>query len=103
MCKRLRQGYAIVLTVTMVLFALGVTASAQDVIRLGAVAPLSSPGSYQQGKELLLGLQWAVDDLNEAGGLLGKQFLTLLKRTCGWGDGTSGVIEHDCKTRCIVS
>ena len=34
---------------------------------------LSSPGSYQQGKELLLGLQWAVDDINAKGGLLGKQ------------------------------
>ncbi|WP_179137990.1 ABC transporter substrate-binding protein [Candidatus Entotheonella palauensis] len=44
-----------------------------DVIRVGAVAPLSSPGSYQQGKELLLGLQWAVDDINAKGGLMGKQ------------------------------
>ncbi len=83
MCKKLRQGYAIVLTVAMVLFAMGVTVTAQDVIRLGAVAPLSSPGSYQQGRELLLGLQWAVDDLNEAGGLLGKQIKLFVEDTQG--------------------
>ncbi len=47
--------------------------AAQDVIKIGGVAPLSSPGSYQQGAELVLGLQWAVDDVNAAGGLLGKK------------------------------
>ena len=40
-----------------------------DTIRIGGLAPLSSPGSYQQGPELVLGLQWAVDDVNAAGGV----------------------------------
>ncbi|MGQ4810157.1 hypothetical protein NKDENANG_03606 [Candidatus Entotheonellaceae bacterium PAL068K] len=59
------------------------SAQADEVIRLGAIAPLSSPGSYQQGKELLLGLQWAVDDMNEAGGLLGKRIQLLIEDTQG--------------------
>ncbi len=54
-----------------------------DVIRVGAVAPLSSPGSYQQGKELLLGLQWAVDDINAKGGLMGKQVKLLVADSQG--------------------
>lgn len=46
-------------------------------------APLSSPGSYQQGKELLLGMQWAVDDMNDAGGLLGKRVELVIEDTQG--------------------
>ncbi|MFQ5827678.1 MAG: ABC transporter substrate-binding protein [Candidatus Methylomirabilia bacterium] len=72
------------LTVVALLCAFTLPASAaEDVIRLGAVAPLSSPGSYQQGKQLLLGLQWAVDDLNEAGGLLGKRIELFVEDTQG--------------------
>ncbi len=57
--------------------------AAQDVIKLGGVAPLSSPGSYQQGAELVLGLQWAVDDVNAAGGLLGKKVELIVEDTEG--------------------
>lgn len=64
-----------------------ITVSAQaaddDVIRIGAIAPLSSPGSYQQGKQLLKGLEWAVDDMNKAGGLLGKQIKLFIEDTQG--------------------
>ncbi|GIX49152.1 MAG: hypothetical protein KatS3mg131_3363 [Candidatus Tectimicrobiota bacterium] len=62
---------------------LGSLATAAEVLRLGAVAPLSSPGSYQQGKELLLGLQWAVDDFNAAGGLLGRRVELVVEDTQG--------------------
>ena len=57
--------------------------AAQDVIKIGGVAPLSSPGSYQQGRELVLGLQWAVDDVNAAGGLLGKKVVLIIEDTEG--------------------
>ena len=57
--------------------------AAQDVIKIGGVAPLSSPGSYQQGAELVLGLQWAVDDVNAAGGLLGKKVELIIEDTEG--------------------
>jgi branched-chain amino acid transport system substrate-binding protein len=57
--------------------------AAQDVIKIGGVAPLSSPGSYQQGRELVLGLQWAVDDVNAAGGLLGKKVELIIEDTEG--------------------
>lgn len=64
--------------------ALAVAATASEhVVRLGAVAPLSSPGSYQQGKELVLGMEWAVADLNETGGLLGKRVELVVEDTQG--------------------
>jgi branched-chain amino acid transport system substrate-binding protein len=58
-------------------------AADEDVIKLGGLAPLSSPGSYQQGAELVLGLQWAVDDVNAAGGLLGKKVELIIEDTQG--------------------
>ena len=56
---------------------------AQDTIKIGAMAPLSSPGSYQQGPELLLGIEWAIEEINAAGGLLGKQVEMVTEDTQG--------------------
>ena len=58
-------------------------ATGQETIKVGGLAPLSSPGAYQQGKELVLGLQWAVDDFNAAGGLDGKMVELLVEDTQG--------------------
>ena len=54
---------------------------AGDTIKIGGMAPLSSPGSYQQGPELVLGLEWAVEDVNAAGGVLGKQVELIVEDT----------------------
>lgn len=78
------SGLGRVLAAVALLFAFGVPGSASEhVVKLGAVVPLSSPGSYQQGRELLLGLEWAVADLNEAGGLLGKRVELVVEDTQG--------------------
>ena len=61
--------------------SLGTAAGAADTIKVGGVAPLSAPGSYQQGQELVYGLEWAVDDVNAAGGLLGKQVELIIEDT----------------------
>lgn len=72
------------LVATALLFIIPDAGSASEhVIKLGGVVPLSSPGSYQQGRELLLGLEWAVADLNEAGGLLGKRVELVVEDTQG--------------------
>jgi branched-chain amino acid transport system substrate-binding protein len=83
MSHRVRQRCLRFLAVITCVGALVRPALADEVIKVGAVAPLSSPGSYQQGKELLLGLQWAVDDMNEAGGLLGKRLELVVEDTQG--------------------
>jgi branched-chain amino acid transport system substrate-binding protein len=61
--------------------SLGTAAGAADTIKVGGVAPLSAPGSYQQGQELVYGLEWAVDDVNAAGGVLGKQVELIIEDT----------------------
>lgn len=58
-------------------------AAGADTIKVGGLAPLSSPGAYQQGKELVLGLEWAVEDFNKAGGLDGKMVELVIEDTQG--------------------
>ena len=67
--RKLLSGIALVAALAVPVSAV----QAGDTIKIGGLAPLSSPGSYQQGPELVLGLEWAVADVNAAGGLLGKQ------------------------------
>ena len=71
----------------------GAGAGASDTIKVGGLAPLSSPGSYQQGPELVLGLQWAVDDVNAAGGVLGKQVELIVEDTQGRPPTGATVVE----------
>ena len=80
--RHYRIGWVALIFCTVLGFT-SVQAADDDVIRIGAVAPLSSPGSYQQGKQLLKGLEWAVDDMNKAGGLLGKQIKLFVEDTQG--------------------
>jgi len=66
---------------------------AGDTIKIGGMAPLSSPGSYQQGPELVLGLEWAVEDVNAAGGVLGKQVELIVEDTQGRPPTGATVVE----------
>ena len=67
--KQLLSQFALVAALSLSVSA----TQAGETIKIGGMAPLSSPGSYQQGPELVLGLEWAVADFNAAGGVLGKQ------------------------------
>jgi branched-chain amino acid transport system substrate-binding protein len=58
--------------------ALAATACAQD-IKLGYNGDLSASPSAQSGQAAVLGMQAAIDDINAAGGVLGKK-LTLVVR-----------------------
>ena len=81
--QRITTGKTLATMVVAGALAFPAMSAAQDVIKIGGVAPLSSPGSYQQGRELVLGLQWAVDDVNAAGGLLGKKVELIIEDTEG--------------------
>ncbi len=60
------------------LVALGTTASAQD-IKLGFNGDLSASPSAQSGTAGVLGIQAAIDDINAAGGVLGKKMVLVLR------------------------
>jgi branched-chain amino acid transport system substrate-binding protein len=46
--------------------------SAAEPIKIGEVGPLSPPGGYEDGKLMLDAAQMAMDEINKAGGVLGR-------------------------------
>jgi len=67
------------------LLALGAVqpASAQETIKIGGLAPLSPPGGVQSGESLRDGMAIAVEEINAAGGILGKQVEVVVEDTSG--------------------
>ena len=87
--KKLLSQFALAAAVSFSVSAI----EAGDTIKIGGMAPLSSPGSYQQGPELVLGLEWAVADINATGGVLGKQFELIVEDTQGRPPTGATVVE----------
>ena len=52
-------------------------------IRVGALAPLSRPGFLEAGRHLRAGVELAVTEINEAGGVDGRPLELLLRDTAG--------------------
>src|SRR6476659_8782825 len=59
-------------------FAATTVAQAQD-IKLGFNGDLSASPSAQSGQAAVLGLQAAIDDVNAAGGVLGKKLVLVVR------------------------
>ncbi|HSH27685.1 MAG TPA: ABC transporter substrate-binding protein, partial [Wenzhouxiangella sp.] len=71
------------LAATMALVSSVGTVHAQETIKIGGIAPLSPPGGVQTGESLRDGMRVAVQELNEAGGILGKQVELVVEDTSG--------------------
>jgi ABC-type branched-subunit amino acid transport system substrate-binding protein len=65
-----------------------------DTILIGAVGPLSAPGSFQAGTEMRNATEMAVDEINEAGGVLGKQVELIFGDTEGLPERGTAVVER---------
>ncbi|MFJ4746346.1 ABC transporter substrate-binding protein [Streptomyces albogriseolus] len=50
-------------------------------VRIGALVPLTRPGWAEAGRHLLAGLELAVDDVNEAGGIAGRPLGLVVRDT----------------------
>jgi branched-chain amino acid transport system substrate-binding protein len=69
-------------------------ASAADPIKIGGIAPFSPPGGVQTGESLRDGMKVAVNELNEAGGLLGRPVELLIEDTSGVPDKGAAAFER---------
>ncbi|MDT3381371.1 ABC transporter substrate-binding protein [Labrys sp. KNU-23] len=68
----------------MLAMSLAVTpALAEEPIALGWVGPLSPPGNYSGGQEMQWAVQLGVDEINKAGGVLGRQLQVTYEDTKG--------------------
>ena len=70
----------------LILFIVAVqagTAIAQDTIKIGAVLPLSKAAFAQAGEEQRRGLLMALEEVNQAGGVLGKKVELIIEDDTG--------------------
>jgi len=65
-----------------------------ETILIGGFGPLSAPGSYQAGTEMRQACEMAVDEVNEAGGVLGKQVELIFGDTEGLPERGTAVTER---------
>jgi branched-chain amino acid transport system substrate-binding protein len=65
-----------------------------DTILIGGVGPLSAPGSFQAGTEMRNATEMAVDEVNDAGGVLGKQVELIFGDTEGLPERGTAVTER---------
>jgi branched-chain amino acid transport system substrate-binding protein len=65
-----------------------------DTILIGAFGPLSAPGSFQAGTEMRNATEMAVDEINEAGGVLDKQVELVFGDTEGLPERGTAVTER---------
>ncbi|TPL50314.1 hypothetical protein FJ942_24395 [Mesorhizobium sp. B2-4-2] len=69
-------------------------ALAEDPIALGWVGPLSPPGNYSGGQEMQWAVQLGVDEVNKAGGVLGRQLKVSYEDTKGQpADGSAAAVR----------
>jgi ABC-type branched-subunit amino acid transport system substrate-binding protein len=66
----------------------------EETILIGGFGPLSAPGSYQGGTEMRQAAEMAVDEINEAGGVLGLQVELLFGDTEGLPERGVAVTER---------
>jgi branched-chain amino acid transport system substrate-binding protein len=65
-----------------------------ETILIGGFGPLSAPGSYQAGTEMRQACEMAVDEVNEAGGVLGKEVELIFGDTEGQPERGTAVTER---------
>lgn len=58
-------------------------ASAAEPVTLGWVGPLSAPGNYSSGQEMRWAVELGVDQINKAGGVLGRPLKVVYEDTKG--------------------
>lgn len=68
-------------------------AHGQEPIKIGGVAPLSAPGSFESGKLMVMGMEIARDRLNAAGGILGRPLQLIVEDTRGLPEQGTAAVE----------
>lgn len=67
---------------------------AQEVVKIGIVAPLSAPGGVETGQALVEGAKIAAEELNASAGLLGKKVELVIGDTSGQPEKGTAVMER---------
>ena len=60
---------------------------AAEPIKIGAELPLTPPGAYMSGAEMRMAMELAVEEINEAGGVLGRNITLIIEDDHGTPEG----------------
>lgn len=82
------------LAASAVMMSLAGSALAAEPIKIGWVGPLSPPGGYSAGQEMKWAAQLAADEVNKAGGALGRQITVIYEDTKGTPDQGTAAMER---------
>ncbi|APY84641.1 ABC transporter substrate-binding protein [Streptomyces alfalfae] len=63
-------------------------------VRIGALAPLSRPGWIEAGQHLLAGLELAVHDVNDTGGIAGRPLDLVVRDTAADPERAAAAVEE---------
>jgi len=74
-----------------------------ETIQIGATAPLSAPGSVTGGLVMQAAFRIAEDEINEAGGVLGKPLNMILNDTEGLPERGTAVMERLITQDCVTA
>ena len=72
-----------------------------DEVVIGATAPLSKPGSVVGGRVMQAAFSIAVDEINDAGGILGKPLRIIINDTEGLPERGTAVMERLITLDCV--
>ncbi len=65
----------------------------ESAIQVGALAPLTRPGWVEAGRHLLAGLELAVRDVNDAGGIVGRPLELVIQDTAGDAQRAAAAVD----------
>lgn len=81
------------LVIVIAALALVGEAFGQQPVKIGGVAPLSAPGSFESGKLMVMGMEIARDRINAAGGVLGRPVQLIVEDTRGLPEQGTAALE----------
>lgn len=78
----------------LLVLSVGISATAQEPILIGAVGPLSQPGAVQAGLDMRWAIETAAADVNAAGGVLGRELRVVFYDTQNQPNVAASVAER---------
>lgn len=74
--------------------SVSVSAGGRSVVRLGGLVPLTRPGWVDAGRQLLAGLELAVGEVNDAGGIGGRPLELVVRDTAADPERAAAAVEE---------
>ncbi|HEY5017916.1 MAG TPA: ABC transporter substrate-binding protein [Streptosporangiaceae bacterium] len=72
----------------------GAEPAGDSAVRIGALVPLTRPGWVEAGRHLLAGLELAVGDVNDAGGILGRPLDLVVRDTAADPETAAAAVDE---------